>query len=132
MGENESFDLDEMMDELADRMQEVLEEIIDDRVSCAVQDALSDLLEENLANLEFVLKDGTIARPRQRMRLLAPDKTKLLLCWGGLRVDGTTLMVQTAGHRWESIACYQGREQATEALLKVKAAMEAKEPLLEL
>ena len=59
------------------------------------------------------------------MKLLSPDKTKLLLCYGGLRVDGRSLIVQTRISCWETIAVYQSKEDAVEALLKVKKAMDA-------
>ena len=119
---------EELMDELYDR----LEEAIASQVTSAVQDIIPEALAEGLADYEFVLKDGTIVRPRPMMKLLSPNKTKLLLCYGGLRVDGCTLVVQTAIGRWESIAGYQTKEEAVAALLKVKEAMEANVPLLEL
>lgn len=56
--------------------------------------------------------------------MLSPDKTKLLLCHGGLRVENTDLMVQTGISSWENIAAYQSREEAVEALVRVKDAME--------
>lgn len=54
-----------------------------------------------------------------------PYKSKLLICYGGLRVDGSSLMIQTRISSWEDIAYYQSREEAIEALLKVKNAMES-------
>lgn len=129
---SEDFDMDELLDELSARMEDLLEGAITDQVTGAVQDALPELLQESLAAFEFVLKDGTIVRPRTQMKLLSPDKTKLLLCYGGLRVDGRTLVVQTRISSWESIACYPSREEAAAALVKVKEAMEAGLSLLEL
>lgn len=129
---SEDLDLDELMDELSGRVEDLLEGAIADQVTSAVQDVLPELLQESLAAFEFVLKDGTIVRHRTQIKLLSPDKTKLLLCYGGLRVDGRTLVVQTRISSWESIAVYPSREEAAAALVKVKDAMEAGLPLLEL
>ncbi|MBO5354061.1 MAG: hypothetical protein J6A77_12270 [Lachnospiraceae bacterium] len=128
MEENETIDLEALMDELSGRMEDMLEvmlaEQLESAVTGALQDALPEALRESFSDFEFVLTDGTMVRPRQYMKLLSPDKSKLLLCYGGLRVDGSTLMVQTRISCWESIACYESREEAIEALVKVKNAME--------
>lgn len=133
---SEDFDMDELMDELTSRIEDAVEcavgDQLDDAVTNAVQDALPDALGECLADFEFVLTNGTVVRPRRHMKLLAPDKSKLLLCYGGLRVDGKTLVVQTRVSSWESIAVYQSREEAVEALVKVKNAMDAHLDMLEL
>ena len=50
----------------------------------------------------------------------------MLLCYGGLRVDGTTLLVKTRVSCWEHIAIYQNKEEETEALLKIKNAIQCK------
>ena len=55
------------------------------------------------------------------MKLFSPDKTKLLLCYEGLRVEGCTLTVQTRISSWETIAVYQSKEDAVAALLKEKS-----------
>lgn len=128
MNENKDFDFDTMMDTISDTIESVLEDIIEDSledsVIIALQDSLPDALSESLSDFEFVLNDGTVVRPRQYMKLLSPDKSKLLLCYGGLRVDGCCLNVQTRICCWETIAVYQNREDALDALLKVKNAME--------
>lgn len=125
----EEFDMDELMDEIAARIEDAVESAVEDQVADAVvnavQDTLPEVMGECFADFEFVLPNGTIVRPRQYMRLLSPDKTKLLLCYGGLRVDGCSLMVQTRVSSWEAIAVYASREEAVEALLKVKDAMDA-------
>ena len=129
MEENKNFDLDSIMDELSSRLEDMIEDAlidqIDSAVTCAVQDAMPEALGESFSDFEFVLKDGTIVRPRQYMRVFSPDKSKLLICYGGLRVDGSSLMIQTRISSWENIAYYQSREEAIEALLKVKNAMES-------
>lgn len=128
MEDSKNFDLDTIMSELSER----LDEIVDNAISCAVQDVFPEAFGECLPDFEFVLSNGTVVRPRQRMKLLSPDKSKLVLCYGGLRVDGTSLMVQTRISSWERIAYYQNREEAIEALSKVKNAMEADLPVFEL
>ncbi|MBR5858935.1 MAG: hypothetical protein IKZ05_03345, partial [Clostridia bacterium] len=98
---------------------------VDSAVTCAVQDAMSEALGESFSDFEYILKDGTIVRPKQRMKVFSPDKSKLLICYGGLRVDGSSLMIQTRASSWENIAYYPNKEEAIEALLKVKNAMES-------
>ena len=133
---NEEFDMDELMDEMAARIEDAVESAVEDQVSGAiidaVQESLPEVMGECFADFEFVLPNGTIVRPRQYMKLLSPDKTKLLLCYGGLKVDGTTLLVQTRVSCWEAVAVYPGKDEAVEALLKVKSAMDAKQDMLEL
>lgn len=129
MEENANFHLDSIMDELSSRLEDMIEDVlidqIDSAVTCAVQDAMPEALGESFSDFEFVLKDGTIVRPKQHMKVFSPDKSKLLICYGGLRVDGSSLMIQTRISSWENIAYYQSREEAIEALLKVKNAMES-------
>lgn len=133
---NEDFDMDELMDEMTARIEDAVESAVEDQiadaVTFAVQDTLPEVMGECFADFEFVLPNGTIVRPRQYMKLLSPDKTKLLLCYGGLKVDGTTLMVQTRVSSWENIAVYPSREEAAEALIRVKNAMDAHMDTLEL
>lgn len=136
MGDSKELDLDTMMEDLSDRLEEMLEDIcfdaMEDHITNTIQDMLPEAISEALSNYEFVLPDGTVARPKQQMKLMSPDKTRMVVCHGGLRVDGRTLVVQTRISSWESIACYQSREEAIEALGRVKNAMEANVPVFEL
>ncbi len=116
--------MDDFMDEMSDRIEDVLEEKVENAVICAVQDTLSEALAESLSHFELACPDGSVLRPRQQMKVLSPDKSKLLLCYGGLRVDGTSLLVQTRISCWDRIASYQTREEAVAALAKVRKAME--------
>ena len=145
MGEKK-FELNErlVMDEIAERAEEacrevaedVIDELLEDRLDDAVRDTLQEILPEKVgecfADFEFVLKDGTVVRPRQRLRVLSPDGSKLLECYGGLKVDGKCLLIQTRVSCWESIADYPDREAAIAALQQILAAMEAGEKLLKL
>lgn len=128
MEENENFELDDIIDELTNRVEDIVEDAVTDQVEnaviCALQDMLPEVLNECFSKFEFILTDGTIVKPKQHMKLFSPDKSKLLLCCGGLRVDGTSLMVQTRISCWESIATYPSREEAIEALARVHRAME--------
>ena len=123
MEENKNFDLDSIMDELSSRFENMIEEIlvdqIDSAVTCAVQDVFEEALHTSLSRFEFVLADGTVVRPRQVAKIISPDKTKMLPCYGGFRVDGCTLIVQTSATCWESIAVYKTKEEATKALKNV-------------
>lgn len=133
---NEDFDMDALMDEMSacieDAVENAVEDQVADAVTCALQDVLPEALGECLADFEFVLPGGTVVRPRQYMKVLSPDKTKMLLCYGGLRVDGRSLVVQTRISSWETLAVYPSREEAAEALVKVKNAMDANAETLEL
>lgn len=138
------FDMDEWMDEMEDRIEnavtnaaetvvnDLLEDRLDEAVFDAVQHALPEILGESLARFEFQLKDGTVVRPREQTKVLSPEKDKLLCCYGGLRVDGKCLLVQTRLTCWEMIAAYPDREAAVAALNRVRLAMEAGEKLVEL
>lgn len=136
MEENKNFDFDTIIDKLSPRLEEIIEDAlvdqVDSAVTCAVQNAFPEALSESFSDFEFVLTDGTIVRPRQHMKLFSPDKSKLVICYGGLRVDGSALMVQTRISCWENIAYYQSREEAIEALSKVKNAMDANLSVFEL
>lgn len=139
MQENENFDFDRMVDELASRVGDSLTDQVEDallvssgviagNIEDTVVDALREMLPEAisgcLSNFEFTNADGAAIKPKQQMKVLSPDKTKLLLCHGGLRVENTDLMVQTGISSWENIATCQSREEAVEALVRVKDAME--------
>jgi hypothetical protein len=89
----------------------------------------------------FSLPDGTVVTPAPRLKLLTPDREKMLCCYGGLRVDkckynggpeGYALWVQTRACSWDIAAFYGDKGAATEALLKVKSAMEEKLEFFEL
>lgn len=136
MEENMNFNFDTIMDKISTNLEEIIEgtlvDQIDNAVACAVQNLFPEALNESLSDFEFVLTDGTIVRPRQHMKLLSPDKSKLVICYGGLRVDDCALMVQTRISCWENIAIYQSREEAIDALAKVKNAMESNLSVFEL
>ena len=127
MEETKNFDLDNIVDELSSRLEDLIEGILVDQVesavTCAVQDVFEEALHTSLSRFEFVLTDGTVVRPRQFAKILSPDKSKMLLCYGGLRVDGSSQIVQTSASCWESIAYYETREEAIKALEKVKDTM---------
>lgn len=136
MEENKNIDFKALMSELSKHLEVMIEDAlvdqIEDAVTCAVQDVFEEALSTSLSRFEFVLSDGTVARPKQQMKLLSPDKSKMLLCHGGLRVDGSTLIVQTSTTCWESIAYYTSREEAIDALTRVKNAMLAEATIFEL
>ena len=136
MAENRNFDMDELIDELSERLEEMLEDAvadqIEDAVANAVQDVFDEALHSSLSRFEFVLENGTVVRPRQLMKVVSPDKSRMLLCYGGLRVDGKSLQVQTGATVWSEIAYFDTREEAIEALQKVKDAMMDDAPICEL
>jgi len=56
--------------------------------------------------------------------VLVLTKPIYFFCYGGLLVNSAS-MIQIRISSWENIAYYQSREEAIEALLKVKNAMES-------
>ena len=140
MDENEKLDVDEILDGMEDRLREMIEDSVtvalEDAVECAVQDAVdgavNNAVEEIVSRLEFLLQDGAFAGRRRYTYVLSRGKSKMLCCRGGLRVDGTCLMIQEGLTRWSDIARYSTREEALEALDKVKNAMLEHKEIIEL
>ena len=143
MEENKNFDLDSIMDEISSNLEDMIENTVADHIESAVasaieealpnalEDILSEAITEALSNFEFVLPNGTVVRQRPRMKLLYPNKSRLMPCYGGLRIDGTCLMVQIAPSTWDGIA-FPTKEDALAAFDKVKNAMNDEVTLLEL
>lgn len=140
MEENMAFDVnalaEAMVDGLSVELADALECTVMDNLESAIHNALPEAFQELFSSVEFVLKDGTVVRPRQHLMLMSPDKTKYISCYGGLRVDetslGPSLIVQTRISSWELVARYPNKEEAVADLLKVKNAMEAGLTTLEL
>lgn len=120
--------LEDMKDELLDEMSESVQEAVDDSLSEIVTEAL----EAYFASHAFALSDGTVIQPKEHLKVLSPDKRKLLPCYGGLKVDGKTLVIQTRLSSWQSLCWYDTEEEAVAALLKIKDAMQSGEKYLEL
>ena len=85
-----------------------------------------------LDSITMELKDGTVLQMRQKTRVMSPDKTKVLICYGGMKVDGRTLMIQTRISCWQDLCCFETSAEAIEALQKVSKAIEQGLPLVEL
>ena len=140
MDENEKLDVDEILDGMEDRLREMIEDSVtvalEDAVEYAVQDAvtgaINNAVDEIVSRLEFALQDGAFAGRRRYTYVLSRGKSKMLCCRGGLRVDGTCLMIQEGLTRWSDIARYSTREEALEALDKVKNAMLEHKEIIEL
>ena len=134
MAENKNFDMDEILDELSAQIEDMVEDAVEDHIqdfaNAELVDMMGKMVQDALDNLtsngcKFVLNDGTVVKTKERMRIFSPDKSRMLILYGGLRVDGTSLMVQTGpGSNYENIAHYKTREEAIEALKKVAKAME--------
>ena len=125
-------DLQAMLEDALEDMREELEDKLQELISDSISEFFAEGMEEILHNHQFVLKDGTVIQPRQRTKVLSPDKTRLYPCYGGLRIDGTTLQVQTRISSWNNLCAYKTKEEAVEALLKIKDAMEQGLSLIEL
>ena len=133
-----------MMDMLREALDEALEEKFGD-LSCEldanIQDVVAQSVNEALSEMEFRLSDGTVVMPSPKLKLLTRDKSNMLVCYGGLRVDrckyndgpdGFALWVQTRACSWDIAAFYEKKENAMAALLTVKEAMEKKLEFFEL
>ena len=120
--------LENMKDELLDEMGERVQEAVNDFLSEIVTEAL----ETFFASHSLALSDGTVIQLKEHLKVLSPDKRKLLPCYGGLKVDGKTLMIQTRISSWQSLCWYDTQEEAIAALLKIKDAMQSGEKYLEL
>ena len=118
--EENTFDISEIADELSCEVASAVECAVGD----ALQNALPEALDECLSNLEFVLKDGTVVRPKKHIMVLSNDKTKYISCCGGLQVKGSSLWIQTRVSAWDAFH-YLTKEEAKENLLKIKQAMDA-------
>ena len=116
---------------VADHVESAVASAIEDTLPNALEDILSDALNETLSNFEFVLPNGTVVRQRPRMKLVYPDKSKLMPCYGGLYIHGTCLMVQIEPSFWDGID-FPTKEDALAAFDKVKNAMNDEVTLLEL
>jgi len=104
--EDNSFDISEIADEISCEVA--------DAVEAAVHDALPEALRMCIAEL---------LQPKPRTMVLSNDKTKYISCYGGLRIDGTQLMIQTGYACWDRFH-YATKEEAKENLLKIKKAMD--------
>ncbi|MBR2054581.1 MAG: hypothetical protein IJ968_06775, partial [Clostridia bacterium] len=109
-------DLQAMLEDALEDMREELEDKLQELISDSISEFFAEGMEEVLQNQQFVLKNGTVIQPRQRTKVLSPDKTRLYPCYGGLRIDGTTLQVQTRISSWNNLCAYKTKEEAVEAL----------------
>lgn len=129
---------DQMRESIADLMQEIMEDKM-----LMLQDTVTEAVREALADMEFHMKDGTVVKPRPMMKLQTVEKDKVLVCYGGLRVDrctykrakdpeGYALWVQTNACSWDIAGFYLEKNDAMNALERVKTAMERGDSLIEL
>ena len=133
----------ENLDELQGMIEDAVENALDgfrdemyEGIQEAVNDSLSEIVAEALdtyfSSHSFAFPDGTFIQGKEYLKVLSPDKKKLLPCYGGLRVDGKTLTVQTRISCWSSLCWYETEEEAAAALLRIKDAMLSGEKYLEL
>lgn len=138
------MDRDELYEVLYEVLEEKMCELRDETVaeiSEGLTEIVAEAVNECLSSLEFCLSDGTKVTTKPKMKLLSPEKDKLLLCYGGLRVDkgnwngapdAWLLWVQTRISCWDIIASYAEKEDAIAALERVRSAMENGVETLEL
>ena len=63
---------------------------------------------------------------------MSPDKKKVLICYGGAKVVGSALHIQTRVSSWEDLYTYATENEAIAALQKLNAGMEQGVSLVEL
>ena len=115
-------------DELRGEMGEMVQEAVNDCLAEIVSEALADFFSSH----PFKMPDGTVLQPKERLKVLSPDKRKMLPCYGGLKIDGKTLVIQRGISSWESLCYYATAEEAAAALLRIRDAMQKGEEYLEL
>ena len=115
---------EDRMEELEDNLRDVIEE--------AVNDAIEDYFPGGIEEFLLGQREGDGLQPIKRTRVMSPDKSKVLVCIGGLKVDGKTLVIQTGINSWQSLCWFETEEEALEALKKVSDAIEAGVSLIEL
>ena len=120
--------VDDKAEELEGRLQDTLEGFVSDVIS----EALSEGIEDYLSGHGLTLPDGSVLTAKQKTRVMTPDKKRVLVCYGGMRVDGKALSIQTRISCWETLWNYESEEKAVEALQKVNAAIEQGLSLVEL
>ena len=111
---------DSIAEELDGRLQDIIEEAVND----SIIEFFSEGIEEFLSSHPFALKDGTVLQTRQKTRVVTPDKKRVLICYGGMKVSGISLQIQTRISCWETFWNYETEEQAIEALQKINAAID--------
>ena len=116
--------MDGLADEIADELEGRLQDVIEGSVNDSIIEFFSEGIEEFLSTHQLALRDGTVLTTRQKTRAMTPDKKKVLICYGGMRVVGTSLQIQTRISCWETFWNYETEEQAIEALQKMSAAID--------
>ena len=128
---------------IEDSVGDMLEDRIQETINDSISEFFSEGMESYMANNQLTLGDGTVINPKQKTKVLSPDKKKLLTCYGGLTVEDTAkwngnlpkgygLRVQTRISSWELLYVYETEKEATDALIAVNEAIEAGKPLIEL
>ena len=125
--QNPSFDPEKWKKEIVDAVKDLIEGFLSD-VESSVQNAVEEALSDCDAG------NGRKGEEKRILRVISPDKTKLLCCVGGLRItdpsdvlncppDRFTLMVQTASDAWEGLCHFSSRAEAQDALGRIGEAM---------
>ncbi len=125
----------DMFEEIKAALEELvggIEEAVDEAVMGSFPESFVEGWEQFMADHSFVKKDGTVVQGWPVTRVLSPDKKKQLNCYGGLKVDGPTLIVQTRISSWEPLYTFESEEAAVEALKKISEAMQRGDSFIEM
>lgn len=135
---------DSVMESVEDALGDV-EGIVVDAVEASISSelvgAVSFALNDYFSGCNFTLPDGTVLAQRPKLKVQNPERTKLLVCYGGLRVDKYKLKgqpdryrvwVQTAPSSWDSIAVYDSKDEAKAAMSRIIEAMKRGEEYFDL
>jgi hypothetical protein len=120
--------MEDKIEELSDIIQEKIEECTSDVLSEFIEESIDEFLQTH----QFQLPDGTIVKSRNRTKVMSPNGKMVLNCYGGLRVDGKTLMVQERLSSWRGLCYFETETEAVEALKKVNDAIEQGVSLIKL
>ena len=125
----------DMFEEIKAALEELvggIEEAVDEAVMGSFPESFVEGWEQFMTDHSFVKKDGTVVQGWPVTRVLSPDKKKQLNCYGGLKVDGPTLIVQTRISSWEPLYTFESEEAAVEALKKISEAMQRGDSFIEM
>ena len=126
---------DEHSYDLADNVADELDDKIDNAIDNSLRENIAEGIEDFFRSGKFVIKTEsgeTVIQAGKRTRVVSPDKTKTLVCYGGVRIDGYVLQIQTRIHSWETLCVYHHLADAKEAVKKINEGNENGVPLIEL
>ena len=118
----DTIDIDMVRSEIKSAISDEFEGVLS-RIESIVYDAVEDVLEENLVG-------RCEGEDKRTLRVLSPNKDKMLCCIGGLRIADSSavhnsppnrfyLMVQTTSESWEALCYFDEPEKAQDSIVRI-------------